>query len=115
MPRRKPVPLNAWETVDAKQECHYVRLSKSLLQSEAFKELGYSARCLYVAMTEACAGKRQFRFTRSDYLAYGIDKMTFFRARDELVQAGFLKVVSSGKTTRKPNVYEWSLDWKGRA
>ena len=112
MSRRKVTPLNPWETLEPGGRSHYHRIARDLMQCEKFKELGYSARYLYICMVEACAGKRQFRFTHRDYVAFGIEEKTFFRAREELIQAGFLRLTESGRSTRTPNLYEWRLDWK---
>lgn len=112
MSRKKKTPLNFWETLEPGGSSHYHRMAKDIMQCEVFKSLSLPAWKLYVCMVEACAGKRQFRFTHADCLAYGINPRTFFRARDELVKAGFLKVVESGRSTRKPNLYEWSREWK---
>ena len=46
------------------------------------------------------------------YTRYRITDSTFGRLRDELVNAGFIKVVQNNKTVRKANVYQFSNAWK---
>ena len=106
--KRKTLPF--WES--AEEQGHFVRIGKSLLQHKSFRSLGTSARLLYICMTEAAAGKPEFRFSKSDYLAYGLARNTFLRAREELIAAGFIAVIECGRTTRKPNRYRFIDVWK---
>lgn len=73
-----------------------------------------AARMLYLAMAEACAGNRQFRFSAGDCDRYGINRRTFVRLRDELVKGRFISIAIDGRTTRKPNLYQWECEWKDR-
>ncbi len=113
MARRKLKQLNPWETgkTPAQGE-HFTRIGKSLLRHPAFTALNSSARLLYICMVEACAGKREFTFTVSDYKACGFAKNTFLRAKEELIQGGFIVVIELGRTTRTPNKYAFSDRWK---
>ena len=110
---RKRTKLNFWETGKSTDETeHFARVSKSLLRHPSFTALGSSARLLYLCMVEACAGKREFTFTLSDYKACGFAKQTFLRAKDELIKAGFIAVSECGRNTRTPNKYRFIDDWK---
>lgn len=104
--------LAFWESGQDQDGEHFARIGKSLLRHEAFKALGASARLLYICMVEACAGEREFTFTVADYKACGFAMNTFLRAKEELIQAGFITVIESGRTTRTPNKYAFSNEWK---
>ncbi len=39
-------------------------------------------------------------------------KPTFFRARDELIQHGFIEIVHNNRNLRKANEYCFSEKWK---
>ena len=41
-----------------------------------------------------------------------MSKPTFFKARDELVEKGFVDVVQNNKNLRRANIYAFSERWK---
>ena len=110
---RKRRKLNQWETGKPEEIGeHFGRVSKSLLRHPSFIALGFSARLLYLCMVEACAGKPEFTFTAADYKACGVPKNTFLRAKKELIDGGFIRVICCGKTTRQPSKYAFSYEWQ---
>ena len=112
MSRSKKTPLNPWESVNPTMEKHFSRLGDSLMDSEIFNSLSSYARLLYLYMIRASAGKETFTFQHGFYTRYRMTNRTFCRLRDELVNAGFIKVVQNNKTVRKANVYQFSNAWK---
>ncbi len=56
-------------------------------------------------------GKREFTFPRSKYSKLaGHD--VFQRAKDELIEKGFIRVKQNNANLRKANIYEFSEAWK---
>ena len=112
--KRKVIPLNFWETAleGGQSEKGYCRLSASLLQSPAFKSLTSNERCVYIDMVSVAAGKEVFSFPQAVYEHYGLTKITVIRAIKELQAAGFIKIRENNRFQRKPNVYQFTKDWK---
>ena len=111
---RKRKQLNYWESGKRAVEPgeRFARIGGSLLRNPAFLKLPYSARFLYIAMVESCQGKPEFTFTLSDFTSCGYTCQTFARAKDSLIQGGFIEIVESGWATRTPNKYRFSEKWK---
>jgi hypothetical protein len=65
----------------------------------------------YLCMTLQSAGKREFQFPNATARKYGISDKSFRRYVRELEAGGFL-TINSGKITREPNIYSFSLEWK---
>ena len=115
MGRRKKVPLNFWEcNSDGVSEKSYCRLGQSLFLSWQFAELPVMAKIIYVEMVSAAAGKRDFTFSVAEYSRRGLSKNGVLSNIPKLVQAGFIEVLESGWTQRKPNKYRFSQDWRTR-
>ena len=111
---RKRRRLNPWESGTDSQNGneHFCRVGKTLLQNTTFCQLTASARLLYICMIEACAGQREFTFTKSDCEKYGIARQTFIRARDSLLEVGLIEVFECGRNTRTANKYRFTDRWK---
>lgn len=115
MGRKKRVPLNPWETAYmTREDGHYIRLGDSFLESKAVQGLSHATFRVLIQMIKACAGKKEFTFSRPYYTKKcGLQNRTVIRAVDELEEKGFIKVVHE-KYSRTGNKYAWSNDWKGR-
>lgn len=76
----------------------WVKLEQSLTMDEAFKQLSFPARCLYLYMCQHAGQQADewFIFTRKNAEAYGISRNTFYRAAAELVNRGFLESKRGG-------------------
>ena len=111
--RNKVQKPSFWETPNPNAR-QFGRLYPDLDKHPSFTALNFSARCLYLSMIQASAGKREFHFTVSEYKSRGWNATTFTRARDELVAAGFIEFARRGKTTRQPNIYRFSAKWLGK-
>lgn len=111
--KRKVIPLRFWETAleGEQSEKGYCRLSASLLQHPAFKSLTGTERFVYIAMVSVAAGKDKFLFPQAVYEQYGLTKITVIRASKKLQAAGFIKI-ENHRFQRKPNVYQFTKDWK---
>lgn len=115
--RRKVYPLNYWETAlegvqRERGENGYSRLSRSLLQHHAFISLTSNERYVYIAMVNVAEGKEVFQFPKAKYEQYGLSKITVVRAVKSLQAAGFIKIRENNRHLRKPNVYQFSREWK---
>lgn len=115
MPRRKAAKnCNIRPWLSANSDCKetiFTLIGNSLLLSEAFQQLTPGAQMTYICMTVQSAGKREFQFTNATARRYGLADKSFRRYVSELVKAGFISV-NSGKITREPNIYSFSLQWK---
>lgn len=99
---------------DCSEKGGFVQVGNSLLISQAWRGLSYSSRILYISMADSARGQRQFQFPRATIeKRYGIPWRTALNGIDELIGSGFIRLVSGGKTTREPNIYEFVFDWKG--
>ena len=66
----------------------------------------------YLAMGLEAGGHSGFIFPLGAARKYGISESSFNRYVKELAQKKFIALVSSGRTTREPNQYKFSFDWK---
>lgn len=96
--------------MSAKPDCRelrFLQVGNSLLLSPEFKTLSSGARLLYLCMGMEAGGKKGFQFPRSAQHKYGFDECTAARYIRELISAGFVRLVSSGRIVRQPNLYEF--------
>lgn len=115
MPKRKTggvmVPwLSA--RLDSK-EGRFLQIGNSFLLSKEVQNLSNGALIVYLAMALEAGGRREFRFPRTAAAKYGIGETSLGRHVKELVAAGFIEVEFSGRFARTPNLYRFSLRWKG--
>ena len=115
MPRRKAAKncnIRPWLSANSDcKEAIFTLIGNSLLLSEAFQQLTPGAQVTYIIMTVQSAGRREFQFPSGTARRYGLAEKSFRRYVGELEKAGFI-TVNSGKLTREPNIYTFSLQWK---
>lgn len=58
--------------------------------------------------------KKQFTFPKSKAIKI-FSYNTFQVAKDELIENGLIKEIQNNKNLRKPNIYEFSEDWKNHS
>ena len=92
-------PFQDWEAV--KENDYYVRCAASFLHHPAFLALTPAARMTLVYMRLEAAGKQDFRFPLSCYIAF-ISRSGFQGAVKQLVAHGFIEV--TGRTRICANV-----------
>lgn len=113
--RRSNKQLLPWASAEPDgQEKAFVQVGLSFLRDGRFQALTSGARCTYIAMLSEARGKRDFIFPRAAAERYGIPSTSLVRHVRELQDAGFIELSSSGKATREPNFYRFSLSWKSR-
>ena len=110
MSRAKKTPFRSWESTSAGGiEKRYIRLGAT--KAARMGNLSDAAYRIFICMMMEAGGKEDFVFPRSKYRTYsGNDK--FLRARQELIDKGFLEVVQNNANLRRPNVYRFSDKWK---
>lgn len=109
---KKPSPIPFWGTATSDGfERAYIRIGSSLLHHEAMMKLPSNAFRLYVYMTLECRGYQDFTMPHSRYKKF-MSKPTFIKARDDLVQAGFIEITEKNGNLRKPNKYRFSKRYR---
>lgn len=112
MARNKVTPFEQWETTKADGiEKRYIRLGATLLASEKMRSLSPSAFKIYCYMRIESGGNRSFKFPHAKYCSY-MSKPTFIKARQELVDKGFIEIIQNNGNLRKANIYAFSDRWK---
>lgn len=112
MPRIRKTPFPPWETRNADGiEKRYIRMGATIMASGAMMDLSSSAFRVYCYMRLESSGRKDFRFPYSKYRAY-MSRPTFLKARDELVEKGFINIVRNNRNLRKANDYAFSERWK---
>lgn len=112
MARTKKTPFPPWQTCKPDGvEQRYVRLGNTQLMHVAVMELSDKAYRIYIHMLLESAGQRTFTFPRSKYKPF-CGNTSFQRAKNELIEKGFIREIQCNKNLRKPNEYEFLGDWK---
>lgn len=90
----------------------HLRLTKDMLMDPAYMELSSSAKVLYQYMKMWACGRDTVTYSAS--MAKGlIDAKTFRKARDELVEAGFIDYINQyrARDMRETAEYQVSSRW----
>lgn len=112
MARQKKTPFSPWQTCkDNGIEERYIRLGNSQLLHPAMLSLSDRATVVYIYMLLESGGNRQFTFPRSKAKQL-MGNDTFQKAKAELIKKGFIKEKQNNANLRKPNIYEFTEDWK---
>ncbi len=105
-------PFELWETKNPDGvEKRYFRMGASLMASEAARSLSASAFKILCYMKIESGGNRSFKFPHAKYQDY-MSTPTFIKARDELIEKGFIQTVQNNRNLRKPNIYCFTDGWK---
>ncbi len=112
MGRSKKTPFAPWESMkDNGDEARYIRAGNSQLLHPQTLNLNHAAFRVYHYMRLESAGKRVFKFPKSKYIKF-ISADGFNKAKQELIEAGFVDEVENNANLRKANVYQFSERWK---
>lgn len=91
----------------------HLRITHSMLESKAWKELSVHSIALYIHM------KAKFNYDNENNISFTyaegqqlMTEQTFSKSLDQLNDLGFIKVIKSGWTTRTPSIYGFSDQWK---
>ena len=113
MSRKKDnfVPFPEYFTLTNGKEKRFIRKGASMMRSKQYIELSATAKVIFDYMALEAGREKHFIFPYSA-CEEQMSKNTFFRARNELIEAGFITVVENNANLRKPNVYSFSSKWK---
>lgn len=92
----------------------HVRLTQSMLMHKNYIGLSYPAKLLYQYMKLWACGQDTVEYAASLGQNIGIkSKTTFFKARDELINKGFIEYENSqlAKYRRETAIYKFSDKW----
>ena len=106
--------FKTWEGIHPKDR--HIRLTKYTMCSDEYKGLSSSAKVLYSYMKLWACGRETVEYAAS--MAKDImTRNTFFRARDELVEKGFIEYINKhrARDMREKAEYQFSTKWIGRA
>ena len=105
-------PLKRWLTSSSDcRERRFVQIGNTLLFDKRFTSLSVGARYLYILAANEAAGSRDFQFPALKMKALGIKERSARKYIKELVDAGFIELVRSGRNTRTPNDHRFSFHW----
>ena len=90
----------------------HLRLTKSMLDDPAYKSLSSSAKVLYSYMKMWACGRDTVIYSVSMAKDF-VSKPTFIKARDELIDKGFLEYTNKhrARDMREAAEYEFSSRW----
>ena len=112
MARSKKTPFPSWQTCKPDGvEQRYIRLGNSQLMHPAIKNLSPAAYKIYTYMLLESGGSRSFTYPFSKYKGI-VSKQGFQLIKGELIKAGLIREVHNNANLRKPNIYEFTDDWK---
>ena len=89
----------------------YVCITKSMLMSEAWKSLSYSARNLYLYMKLWSYGRQEFSFSYALGVELLKSKATMYKCVNELVSNGFIEITRVSKTPNVGTRYKFIDKW----
>ncbi len=118
MPRYKANP-NISPHFTSRSQCgtdrerRFVQLDIFFLLHPRVLDLSSAALHLYLCMSLEAKGKYDFVFTEHVALQYGFTHSTYHRAKAELIDAEFIRLIRSGQRRREPNHYAFTLRWQG--
>ena len=107
---RKKKELEFWLYYED-PKTRFIRLGADLVNSKKFCKMSNGAQLIYIRMALFACGKSSFTFPFSVWQSF-ISKSAFSRAKQELIQNGFIRLTENGSNTRTPNRYEFCSDWK---
>ena len=112
--RARNVSIAPWLSANAgNKEGRFIQVGNSLLLSEAFKALSGCAFRLYFCMCMECGGKSIFTFSAGTAKKYGISEASFRRAKKELQEWGFIKLLLDEERAQfKACKFQFASGWK---
>lgn len=104
-------PFKDYERVSNRggYEVGYIRILS--IQLECMNELSASAFRLYIMMKSYAKGDTEFNYPYRIHKNL-FSKQTFIKARQELIDKGYIEPFASHKTMRTENVYRFSGKWR---
>lgn len=94
-----------------KRNDKHIRLTSDMMMNKVYMELSDSAKTVYSYMKLYACGNDVFEYPVSLALKY-TSKSTFLRAKDELIQNGFIEYEQNNRIARVKNKYKLSGEWR---
>lgn len=113
--KQRKANFEPFESISANSK--YVRITKSMTTAAAWKALTTHAKMLYIYMKlEKYNGKpdeRDISFTYEEAKEMlNMEPRTFTKARDSLIENGFLDLIEHWPYSSKPSIYGFSSRWQ---
>lgn len=105
---RKNAPFKAYEGKKTKDK--HIRLTADMMLNKVYIELSDAAKTVYSYMKLYSCGNETFEYPISLALKY-ISKSTFLRAKDELIEKGFIEYEQHNQFCRSKNIFRLSGTW----
>lgn len=106
---RKKAPFKDYE--GSKQNDKHIRKTENMMLSDNYLKLSNSAKVVYDYMKLWACGDLEFQYAKSLAEKY-MNGKTFLKAKDELIEKGFIEYVSGNRFAHIPNTYKFSSKWK---
>lgn len=106
---RKDTRFKDYEGFKSKDK--HIRLTASMLLSDNYLKLSNSAKVVYSYMKLWACGENVFQYSQSNSNKYMSNK-TYIKARDELIDKGFIEYVATNQFAHIPNSYKFSDKWR---
>jgi hypothetical protein len=91
----------------------HLRITMSMMESQAWKQLSVHAMVLYLHIKAKYTGHNMddisFTYAEGEEL---MNKLTFTKALDQLIDYGFIRVIRQSWTSREPNIYGLHSMWQ---
>ena len=112
MPRKQKTPFKPSEGFHPYQN-NYIRTTDYMIRHKTWISLSAQGKELYHIMRYMAKGKEEFEFSASLASMFGMDGKTFRRARDNLVEFGFIDYLNklTAKYKRETGKYRFSNKW----
>ena len=108
---RKNAPFKAYEGKKTKDK--HIRLTADMMLNKTYMELSDAAKTVYNYMKLYSCGNDTFEYPISLAQKY-MSKPTFLRAKDELIENGFIEYEQHNQYCRTKNVFKLSGAWCSR-
>jgi len=91
----------------------HLRLTKYMLDHPKYVRLSASAKVLYNYMKLWACGRDTVEYSASMAKDFIKSNTTFFKARDELIEGGFIEYINSHRAQhmRETAIYQFSAKW----
>ena len=106
---RKKAPFKSYE--GKKSNDKHIRLTADMMTNQKFLDLSNSSKVLYMYMKLWALGNEEFEYAETLSNKF-MSKVTFYKARDELIDKGFIKLIATNKFAHIKNKYKFSSNWR---
>ncbi|ANY69735.1 hypothetical protein BBD42_27015 [Paenibacillus sp. BIHB 4019] len=111
--KKKDYSFRPFEKATSSIDNHHIRITRNMMESVAWKELSVHAVVLYLAMKTKYTGSNEndisFTYAEGEKL---MNKATFTKSMDQLIENGFIQIIRQGWSIREPNIYGFHTMWQ---